>query len=116
MEGIFASLDRLGWEKSRLRGLWKVDCESYMATLSHNVKKLVRRLGRGIDPRPSLVRRWDYLRIQEHHDRWGDGSNRTGAIFRLDELAGHLPQTDSTVDPLQFRRLSQHARPLTHCW
>ena len=50
VEGIFASLDRLGWEKSRLRGLWKVDCESYMATLSHNVKKLVRRLGRGIGP------------------------------------------------------------------
>ena len=25
MEGTFASLDRLGWEKSRLRGLWRVD-------------------------------------------------------------------------------------------
>ena len=48
VEGIFASWDRLGWEKSRLRGLWKVDCEGYMAALAHNVKKLVRRMGRGI--------------------------------------------------------------------
>ena len=28
-EGTFASLDRLGWAQSRLRGLWKVDCEGY---------------------------------------------------------------------------------------
>ena len=50
VEGIFASLDRLGWEKSRLRGLRKVDCEGYMAALAYNVKKMVRRLGRGIGP------------------------------------------------------------------
>ena len=49
-EGTFASLDRLGWEKSRLRGLWKVDCEGYMAALAHNVLKMVRRLGRGVGP------------------------------------------------------------------
>ena len=48
VEGIFASLDRLGWEKSRLRGLWKVDCEGYMAALAHNVLKMVRKLGRGV--------------------------------------------------------------------
>ena len=30
-EGAFASLDRMGWARSRLRGLWKVDCEGYMA-------------------------------------------------------------------------------------
>ena len=46
-EGAFASLDRLGWEKSRLRGLWKVDCEGYMAALAHNVLKMVRKLGYG---------------------------------------------------------------------
>ena len=39
VEGTFASLDRMGWEKSRLRGLWKVDCEGYMAALAHNVEK-----------------------------------------------------------------------------
>ena len=50
VEGAFASLDRLGWEKSRLRGLWKVDCECYMAALAHNVLKMVRRLGRGVGP------------------------------------------------------------------
>ena len=43
-EGTFASLDRLGWARTRLRGLWKVDCEGYVAALAHNVKKLVRRL------------------------------------------------------------------------
>ena len=44
-EGALASLDRLGWEKSRLRGLWKADCEEYMAALAHNVLKMVRNLG-----------------------------------------------------------------------
>lgn len=46
-EGTFASLDRLGWAKSRLRGLAKVDCEGFMAAIAHNVLKLVRRLAQG---------------------------------------------------------------------
>ena len=50
VEGIFASLDRLGWAKSRLRGLWKVDCEGFMASIAHNVLKAVRRLGSGTGP------------------------------------------------------------------
>ena len=50
VEGIFASLDRLGWAKSRLRGLWKVDCEGFMASIAHNVLKAVRWLGLGTDP------------------------------------------------------------------
>ena len=33
-----------------MRGLWKVDCEGYMAALAHNVLKMVRRLGRGVGP------------------------------------------------------------------
>lgn len=33
-----------------LKGLWKVDCEGYIASLAHNVKKMVRRLGDGIGP------------------------------------------------------------------
>ena len=33
-EGTFASLDRLSWTRTRLRGLWKVDCEGYMAALA----------------------------------------------------------------------------------
>ena len=49
-EGTFASLDRLGWAQSRLRGLWKVDCEGYMAALAHNALKLVRTLSRGVGP------------------------------------------------------------------
>jgi transposase len=43
-EGIFASFDRLGWKRCKLRGLWKVDCEGYLASLAHNVLKAVRRL------------------------------------------------------------------------
>ena len=43
-EGTFASLDRLGWARTRLRGLWKVDCEGYTASFAHNVLKVVRRL------------------------------------------------------------------------
>ena len=49
-EGIFASLDRLRWARSRLRGLWKVDCEGYMAAFAHNILKLVRRLASGVSP------------------------------------------------------------------
>ena len=49
-EGAFASLDRLGWDRTRLRGLWKVDCEGYMASFAHNVLKMVRKLGAGTDP------------------------------------------------------------------
>ena len=49
-ERTFASLDRLSWARSRLRGLWKVDCEGYMAALAHNVLKMVRRLGHGVGP------------------------------------------------------------------
>ena len=50
VEGAFASMDRLGWARSRLRGLWKVDCEGHMSALAHNVLKMVRRLGHGSVP------------------------------------------------------------------
>ncbi len=50
VEGTFASLDRWGWEKSRLRGLWEVDYEGCMASLAHNGLKLVRRLDRSVGP------------------------------------------------------------------
>ena len=36
VEGVFASQDRLGWERCKLRGLWKVDCEGYISALAHN--------------------------------------------------------------------------------
>ncbi|MCE2502263.1 MAG: transposase [Dehalococcoidia bacterium] len=49
-EGTFASLDRLGWARTRLRGLWKVNCEGYLASFAHNVLKMVRKLGRGVGP------------------------------------------------------------------
>ena len=49
-EGTFPSLDRLSWARTRLRGLWKVGCEGYMADLAHNVLELMRRLRRGVAP------------------------------------------------------------------
>ena len=49
-EGVFASQDRLGWASSRLRGLWKVDCEGYMSALAHNLKKAMRRLDSSAEP------------------------------------------------------------------
>ena len=45
VEGVFASLDRLGWARSRLRSLWKANCEGYISGLAHNLKKAVHRLG-----------------------------------------------------------------------
>ena len=33
-----------------MRGLWKVDCEGYMAALAHNVLNMFRKLGRGVRP------------------------------------------------------------------
>jgi len=48
VEGVFACLDRLGWARCKLRGLWKVDCEGFLAALAHNILKAIRRLaGRG---------------------------------------------------------------------
>ena len=49
-EGTCVSLDRLAWDKSRLRGLWKTDCEGYVAAVAHNVLKMVRRRGCGVGP------------------------------------------------------------------
>ena len=59
-EGVFASQDRLGWARSRLRGLWKVDCEGYISSLAHNLKKAIRRLGDFAGP-PSLLMRENLL-------------------------------------------------------
>lgn len=33
-----------------MRGLWKVECEGYMAALTHNVLNMFRKLGRGVRP------------------------------------------------------------------
>ena len=49
-EGTFASVDRLSWARSRLRGLWKVDCEGYMAALAHNLLKMVRKMNHRVGP------------------------------------------------------------------
>ena len=66
-EGTFASLDRLGWVRSRLRGgLWKVECEGYMAALAHNVLKMVRKLGRGVGP-PGPVSPVDAVALSAEH-------------------------------------------------
>ena len=72
-----------GMGQSRLRGLWKVDCDGYMAALGHNVKKMVRRLGRGGSGRPVQWRpRTPLLRAQGtlRTMRWAISSRRCGAL------------------------------------
>lgn len=70
-EGTFASLDRLGWARTRLRGLWKVNCEGYMASFAHNVLKMVRKLGRGVGP-PGPLAPADAI-TSSANDGMGDG-------------------------------------------
>ena len=48
IEGVFACQDRLGWSQCKLRGVWKVDCEGFLAALAHNILKLVRKLKAGL--------------------------------------------------------------------
>jgi transposase len=50
IEGVFACQDRLGWSRCKLRGLWKVDCEGFLAALAHNILKFARKL----KARPSI--------------------------------------------------------------
>jgi hypothetical protein len=44
IEGVFACQDRLGWARCTLRGLWKVDCEGFLASVAHNILKALRKL------------------------------------------------------------------------
>ena len=55
VEGVFASRDRLGWARCKLRGLWKVDCEGYISALAHNLKKAVLKLGGMGPPTPAAT-------------------------------------------------------------
>lgn len=53
VEGVFAHLDRLGFRRVRMRGIHKVDCEGFIASLAHNLKKAVRQLA--VDPPAAQV-------------------------------------------------------------
>ena len=61
--GTFASLDRLGWARSRLRGIWKVDCEGFMASIAHNMLKAVRQSGRRKGPSAPVPDLSDYRHL-----------------------------------------------------
>ena len=101
--GIFASLDRLGWAKSRLRGLWKVDCEGFMASIAHNVLKTVRRLGSGTgSPEPSGSGGYAQLPPSLH--------GRKLKIHPRPSPFHHQKQTFSTS-----RRKWASIRPIWHC-
>ena len=75
VEEVFPSLDRLGWAKSRPKGLWKslppeksgVDCKGFMASIAHNVLKAVRRLSLGIGPH-GLYALADYTQFLQSRD------------------------------------------------
>ena len=91
-EGAFASLDRLGWARTRLRGLWKVDYEGYMASFGHNVLKMVRKLGAGIGP-PGPMSPDDANAISEDHATGDAVMNSIGSTWCLASqswLAVHL--------------------------
>lgn len=77
-EGAFASLDRLGWARTRLRGLWKVDCEGYMASFAHNVLKMVRKLGAGTGP-PDQAPLSNSIDVGEGQAKGDAGMNSTAS-------------------------------------
>ncbi len=39
VEGVFAHLDHLAWDRARLRGKEKVDCQAFIAAIAHNLLK-----------------------------------------------------------------------------
>ena len=77
-EGTFASLDRLGWARSRLRGLWRVDCEGYMAALAHNVLKAVRWLRQSTGPPVQLNPRAAASGVQATPNACGEPTHTDG--------------------------------------
>lgn len=77
-EGTFASLEPPGWAVSRLRGLCRVDCEGFKASMAHNPLKTVRRPGQGRRP-PCLI------------DPTNIPSTKGGA-FRVSSIGNLLPQ------------------------
>ena len=84
-EGTFASLDRLSWARSRLRGLWKVGCEGYMAALAHNILKMVRRLGHGVGP-PGPVSPAIATAMSSEPTKPDPAASRTGLRLRFFRL------------------------------
>lgn len=56
IEGVFVCQARLGWARCKLRGLWKVDCEGFLASLAHNILKALRRLRTRVDTLVSVAR------------------------------------------------------------
>ena len=63
-------------------GLWKVDCEGYMAALAHNVKKMVRRLGGGVGP-PGPVAPADAIAASPRHAADDAVANFLARLWRL---------------------------------
>ena len=112
-KGTFASLDRLSWAQSRPRGWWKVDCEGYMATLAHNVLKMVRKLSHGVGPPgpglPAMSATAGTGRTLA--DAVRDAPNHHG-VFRP-KWAGNRSQAYFPSGFLSPRRLFQQPHPLT---
>ena len=54
-EGVFAHLDQLGFRKARMRGLDRVDCEGFIASLAHNLKKAVGKLAEAKPAVPAMA-------------------------------------------------------------
>ena len=99
VEGVFASLNRLGWLKSRLRRMWKVHCEGYMATFAHRVLRMARKLGCGGVHLSCITCCWLCRRMRVLCGQRRQGRHQIPAIFLLVELSGGLSPTCPTVGP-----------------
>lgn len=74
-EGVFAHFDRLAWDRARLRGRDKVDCQGSVAAIAHNILKAMtkvrfwRRLAQAQKARTLCPTASVLLRLTLHHSR-----------------------------------------------
>ena len=83
-EGTFASLDHLGWARSRLRGLWKVDCERVHGRAAAQRAENGPQTGPWYrSPWPSVARCRNCRGCRVRHGRRGLVLRRTTTVFFL---------------------------------
>ena len=114
VEGTFASLDRLGWARLRLRGLWKV--EGGLRGVHGRAGPQRAEDGAEIGApcratRSGGARRRDFRYPRACRRRCGGQFRHAVMVLCLGKLVDLLPQARATVDLLSIRRLSQRTRP-----
>jgi transposase len=84
IEGVFARLDRLGWDKARLRGIDKVDCQGSIAAMAHNILKALTKVRFG-------RRAAGALRPARHLDPVEEILGSLSPLFQPPLWSTHLP-------------------------